>query len=213
MYRAEWQNAVYVIQWTLSYLTPLQFEKPLLFEHFAQSLDFQYIFVHGWQGNDNKHFPSLTYTPGPLLLPCSVWLGDFEEEWNMLICFLSFLQKQKQQQKKHPRRASIHPAAGDRRLFWILLVFLPRLSFPKGCIVALDATRNQPAFVCCLARDNDKCTPGPFARDLFGTGTTATMHSLPSVCLYTSQPTPETGEEDQYALLLVALAWKRGTAD
>ena len=33
------------LQWTLSYLTPLQFEKPLLFEHFAQSLDFQYIFV------------------------------------------------------------------------------------------------------------------------------------------------------------------------
>ena len=33
------------LQWTLSYLTPLQFEKPLLFEHFSQSLDFQYIFV------------------------------------------------------------------------------------------------------------------------------------------------------------------------
>ena len=33
------------LQWTLSYLTPLQFEKPLLFEHLAQSLDFQYIFV------------------------------------------------------------------------------------------------------------------------------------------------------------------------
>ena len=28
------------IQWTLSYLKLLQFEKPLLFEHFPQSLDF-----------------------------------------------------------------------------------------------------------------------------------------------------------------------------
>ena len=57
------------IQWTLSYLTPLQFEKPLLYEHFAQSLDFQQgVWILGGEVLQSKlTFHDLTILEAPVL--------------------------------------------------------------------------------------------------------------------------------------------------